>query len=212
MSLNINSSSDAFQDDFVLKMLGYPKTGYFIDLGSGMAVKGSNSFRLELMGWNGICVDMTAYADFAIRKCKFVCKNALSIDYSSLFQESSAPSVIDYLSLDIDEHTTDLMKLVPFDQYTFKIITIEHDAYCRDHSYRVEQRKYLSSLGYTMVCSDVKPDSLRFLGIADGPFEDWWIKEEYFKPELIKMIQCDGLYGSEVVKKFGLSSFDVESL
>jgi hypothetical protein len=208
MSLNINSSSDAFQDDFVLKMLGYPKSGYFIDLGSGMAVKGSNSFRLELMGWDGICVDMTNHADFSIRNCKFVCNNALWIDYSLLFQENSVPDVVDYLSLDIDEYTTDLMKLVPFNKYTFKIITIEHDAYIRDHALRAEQRHYLSSLGYTLVCSNVKPDSLRFRGLADGPFEDWWIKEDFFKPDLIKTILSNDLYGSEIVRKFGLSSSD----
>ncbi len=212
MSLNINSSSDAFQDDFVLKMLGYPKSGYFIDLGSGMAVKGSNSYRLELMGWDGICVDMTNYADFSIRNCKFVCSNALSVDYSLLFQESSVPEVVDYLSLDIDEYTTDLMKLVPFDKYTFKIITIEHDAYLRDHAFRAEQRNYLSSLGYTMVCSDVNPDSLRYLGVPGGPFEDWWIKEEFFNEELIKLVQSHGLYGSEIVKKFGLSSLDLKNI
>lgn len=212
MNLKITSSSDAFQDDFVLKMLGYPKSGYFIDLGSGMAIKGSNSYRLELMGWNGICVDMTNYADFSIRNCKFVCNNALKVDYLSLFQESSVPEVVDYLSLDIDEYTTDLMKLVPFDKYTFKIITIEHDAYLRDHAFRTEQRKYLSSLGYIMICSDVKPDSLRFLGLPGGPFEDWWIKEDYFSKDLINMVQCDGLYGSEVVRKFGLASFDLENI
>jgi len=212
MSLNINSSSDAYQDDFVLKMLGYPTSGYFIDLGSGMAVKGSNSFRLELMGWKGICVDMTNYADFSIRNCKFVCDNALNVNYSALFEESTVPKIVDYLSLDIDEHTTDLMKLVPFNKYTFKIITIEHDAYLRDLAFRAEQRSYLSSIGYTMICSDVKPDSLRLLGIPDGPFEDWWIKEEFFSQSIISMVRSHGLYGSEIVKKFGLSSFDLENI
>jgi hypothetical protein len=104
------------------------------------------------------------------------------------------------------------MKLVPFDKYTFKIITIEHDAYLRDHAFRTEQRNYLSSLGYTMVCSDVNPDSLRYIGVPGGPFEDWWIKEEFFNKDLIKLVQSHGLYGSEIVKKFGLSSLDLKNI
>jgi hypothetical protein len=202
------STSDAFQDDFVLKMLDYSDKGYFIDVGSGMPVKGSNSYRLEQAGWDGICIDGQAYPGYEHRNCKFFVGNALSVDYKVLFQNHKVPKVVDYLSLDIDEYTTDLLKLIPFDDYTYKIIIIEHDAYLRDPYFRIQQREIISNAGYHLLCSDVWPDSLKRHNIPDGPFEDWWVNKEFFSESLLNKMQCDNLYGSQVVQKFGLSSID----
>ena len=112
------------------------------------------------------------------------------------------------MSLDIDEYTTDLLKLIPFDDYTYKIIIIEHDAYLRDPYFRIQQREIISNAGYHLLCSDVWPDSLKRHNIPDGPFEDWWVKKEFFPESLLEKMQCDNLYGSQVVQKFGLSSID----
>ena len=209
MKIKSSSTSDACQDDFVLKMLDYPDDGYFVDLGSGASHKSSNSLRLEEAGWNGICVDMQNYPGYSERKCKFFVNNALQIDYYSLLKDCDAPEVIDYLSLDIDEYTTELLKLMPLDKYQFKIITIEHDAYLREPEFRLQQRYILNEAGYYLLCADVWPDSLRRLNIAGGPFEDWWVKKEFFSEELLTKMKCENLYGSKVVNKFGLSSFEI---
>lgn len=209
MMLSTVSSTDAYQDDFVMKMFDYAQKGYFVDIGSGDPFNSSNSSRLEELGWSGICIDYTRYPEYKKRNCKYFAANALVFNYNNFFIEYEAPKIIDYLSLDIDENTTELLKLIPFDTHEFKIITIEHDAYLRNKDYRSKQREILIEKGYHLLCSDVWPDSLRKLNLPGGPFEDWWIKRKYFSDSLIEKIQSENIYGSEVIKKFGFSSKEI---
>jgi len=209
MKLTSVSSTDANQDDFVMKMFNYKEQGYFVDLGSGAPFNASNTSRLEELGWTGICIDVTQNRDYRLRRCNFFATDALKVDYNNLFEKCDAPEVIDFLSLDIDEYTTELLKLMPFDKYKFKIITIEHDAYLRDHQFRIDQREVLTNQGYTLLCADIWPDSLRKLNLPGGPFEDWWVNEEFFDAKFLDTIRCENIYGSEVIKKFGFSSKEI---
>jgi hypothetical protein len=117
---DLKTSSNMF--DFVMKMFNYKEQGYFVDLGSGAPFNASNTSRLEELGWTGICVDLTQNPDYRLRRCNFFATNALKLDYKNLFEKCDAPEVIDFLSLDIDEYSTELLKLMPFDKYKFKII------------------------------------------------------------------------------------------
>ena len=71
-----------------------------------------------------------------------------------------------------------LQKIIESD-YTFKIITIEHDAYLGDNfitKEQIPQRELLKSKGYQLICSDVSH--------AKNPdlfFEDWWVDPKYFQ-------------------------------
>ncbi len=209
MKIKSVSTSDACQDDFVLKMLNYQEKGYFVDLGAGGPRQSSNSYRLEELEWNGICIDLNTYLDYELRRCDFFAHNALDFDYVNLFEYCNAPSVIDYLSLDIDENSTDLLKLMPFDRYKFKIITIEHDAYIRDPEFRSKQREILFNNDYYSLCADVWPDIARKQNLKGGPFEDWWVKKEFFEDKLLDMVKCENLYGSDIIRKFGFSSAEI---
>lgn len=204
------STSNAYEDDFVLKILNYPKKAYYLDFGSGMPFYASNSCRLEEVGWDGLCIDIGNDPLYRLRNCKFYSLDALEIDYISFFESNNVPNVVDYLSLDIDEHTTQLLQMIPFNNYTFKIITIEHDAYCRDTSFRDIQRKHLTDNNYHLLCSDVWPDILKKLSRPCGPFEDWWIKKEFFSEKLYKSIQSHNIFGQQIINKFGFSSFDLK--
>ena len=50
--------SENGQEWFVLDKLHYKRDGYFVDIGAGDGIVGSNTFVLEkFYDWKGICVD-----------------------------------------------------------------------------------------------------------------------------------------------------------
>lgn len=50
--------SENRQDYWVLDKVHYKKNGFFVDIGAGDGVTGSNTFALEkFYDWNGICID-----------------------------------------------------------------------------------------------------------------------------------------------------------
>ena len=92
--------------------------------------------------------------------------NLLTDNIDELFAD--VPNYVDYLSLDVDCATTDVLFRLPM-RLQFGLITIEHDAYRGDDGWgRSLQRDYLSNLGYVIAKEDVE--------ITKGPYEDWWKK------------------------------------
>lgn len=182
-------NSDALQDQFVYKILNGKRNGYFIDIGSCGAVGSNNTYVFESLGWRGICIEIEKnYAPtYCIRSCKFINENALTIDYENVLQKDNAPSFIDYLSVDIDELSIEVIKLLPHNKYQFGVITIEHDGYIYGDKYRNEQRKFIKNLGYHLLGSNVRvpDDHFRSLSglnhLENSGFEDWWIHESLNK-------------------------------
>lgn len=189
--------SQANQDEFVFNILNKQSIGTFVDIGSSEPINWNNSFFLESIGWNGICIDLGEY-DYSNRKCKYYSKDALKIDYKQLFEENNIPYIIDYLSLDIDYYTLDCLKKIPLDKYRFKTITIEHDNYRFHDLLRFEQREILKKHGYYLLCSDITCLPLQ----SDQYFEDWWVDENYVSKELISLIKSDKELCSSIVNKF----------
>lgn len=180
-------TSQAGQDVFVLSLLGFPLKGFFVDIGCNFPIELSNSYEMERMGWNGICVDRQCLNDFPlVRKCHFIHTDATTADYSEIFEKCGAPEVIDYLSLDIDEWSFEALSRVPFDDYTFKVITIEHDTYRLTDWLRVQQRRLLWGCGYSLICSNVCADVER-----RKPFEDWWVKKEFFSDTVLYALRSE---------------------
>lgn len=174
----INFYSQISQDKFVYTLLyglgGKNDRGYYLELGAGDPIWISNSYFFEKnLNWSGISIDISEqftqrWQDF--RQNPLLIQDAVQSDYRAILQ--SFPKVIDYLSLDIDGNYTDALKALPLGEYTFKVITIEHDFYCHGDLYRAEEREILSSFGYHLLCSDVS--GFRFC------FEDWWIHPSCF--------------------------------
>ena len=175
--------SQAHQDQFAHKILNGKHNGYYVDSGSCGAIDHNNSYFFESLGWKGICVEIEkGYAPtYSSRTCQFINQNALTVDYKNLFESLSYPSVIDYLSLDIDQFSTDALKLLPHDSYQFSVITIEHDAYIYGDTFRIPQREYLKNLGYHLLGSNVRVPDLHFKSLStlnhlnNNGFEDWWV-------------------------------------
>ena len=135
----------------------------------------------------------------------------MKIDYKKAFAENDFPNTIDYLSLDVDTASLSVLKILPFDEYRFKAITIEHDAYLYGDEYRAEQREVLNGHGYRMVCSNIIVPSPGHQGY-DGfdefdselldscPFEDWWVHPQEFDSELLDFIQSDMDHPGKVIQ------------
>ena len=167
--------SEAYQDMFILSMLNGKRNGTYLEIGSADPFYGNNTALLEKsFGWSGVSVDfdenfVKLFKQHRDNPC--VHTDALTLDYEKLLDAYQMPYSIDYLQIDIDpaENSLEVLKKIPFDVFTFKVITFEHDAYANLYpTVREEARKILHSKGYILMASDVAPDHWR-------NYEDWWV-------------------------------------
>jgi len=193
--------SDARQDEFIARLFNFKKDGTFVDIGSCNAVGSNNTFFLEGLGWNGLCVELNANYNnsYAVRKCKYINQNALELNYSNIFEELEFPSYIDYLSMDIDELSFEALIKLPHEKYRFRSITIEHDAYRLGDVFRKKQRDFLNNLGYYLVVANIYVEQDGYP--INAPFEDWWVDPKEFNFELINKTKSDSIYPSALIKK-----------
>lgn len=180
--------SESYQDMFVLSMLDGLSNGTYLEIGSCRPFYGNNTALLETkFNWRGISLDIDL--DF-VKQFKEERKNlclkddATSIDWKFYLETSKFNKIIDYLQVDCDPPDTSYKALlnIPFDEYTFKVITFEHDHYTDRYSdVRDKSRELLKSKGYTLIVNDVSPDQGR-------PYEDWWVKSELIDPDILKIM------------------------
>jgi FkbM family methyltransferase len=67
----------------------------------------------------------------------------------SVLKECRAPSVIDYWSLDTEGSELSILKSFPFDEYAFRVLTVEHNWL----PVRQEIKAFLESRGYMVVAT-----------------------------------------------------------
>lgn len=184
-----NNYSQAFQDLFVLTVLEGKQNGKYVEIGACEPKIHSNTYLLENnYNWSGISfeIDPNLVNKFnGIRENKCVWADATTYDYDKLLKQLNYPSVIDYLQLDIEpaKNTFAALIAIPFDNYKFRVITYEHDAYCDNKIYRDNSRKYLSSIGYQLVRADIS------YGNQNNAFEDWWVNPELVNQEIVEKLK-----------------------
>ncbi len=185
--------SQASQDQFVqfllYDLIGKQDPGYYLEVGAATPTLVNNSYFFEANhGWKGVSIDITdrfAQAWSTKRKNSLLVEDATQADYKAILMPF--PSVIDYLSIDIDRNYDLVLRRIPFEDYTFKIITIEHDFYRFGDNYRNKERLILSSLGYHLLCADVKYKEIIF--------EDWWIHPSAFPEQIFSQLLMLDLHG-----------------
>lgn len=180
----MNSHSQAGQDLFVFLMTEEKTDGYYVDLGCNDASFNSNTFALEQIGWDGLLVDVVSGCEN--RKGRFVKSDAANPSDSLRIAYCQLPCVVDYLSLDVDDNLMPTFNSLPWDRVTFRIITLEHDAYRKGPGDRDQTRTMLQAMGYHLVCADVMVEYPELF-----PFEDWWVYPHLINPGLIKRFQCE---------------------
>ena len=201
----MNFYSDAGQDQFVGNLLKFKKDGYCVDIGSCHSAICNNTFVFQALGWTSVSVELDdKWNDSYSNRSQGTHYNedALTIDYEKAFEENEFPTTIDYLSLDVDEISLDVLKILPLDKYRFKVITIEHDAYLFGDTYRSAQREVLEEKGYRLVCANVlvpQPNHEGYDGKSPCPFEDWWVHPDEFDTELLDTIQSDGSHPGNII-------------
>ena len=170
--------SQVCQDLFVLAALDGKRDGTYLEVGAAHSFHNSNTALLETQfGWKGVGIEMNpelAGMHASERVNKVLCEDALRTDYERLLSDNFEGNVIDYLQLDIEpsRNTYEAMLSIPFDKYKFRVITYEHDHYVDiSGTYRNKSRRYLRSMGYTLVFNDIAPSEA-------CSFEDWWVMED----------------------------------
>lgn len=182
--------SHQYQDLFVLSILKGKKRGKYLEIGCADPFYGSNTALLEKnYGWSGVSIDIKPeeVAKFkGKRKNKVICADATSLDYKNLCRNTFGKScVIDYLQVDCEPptRTFEILQMMPFDEFTFAVITFEHDYYLdQTKSIRELSREFLKSKGYVLVVGNVSVNN-------EMPFEDWWVHPSCFNLKFIESIK-----------------------
>lgn len=177
---NSQASQDKFVDLLLYNLTGKTDQGFYLEIGAADPIYINNTYYFEKKyGWNGISLDISS--DFlplwiSKRTNSLKIEDATTAPYADLL--TSFPQSIDYLSLDVDGYYDQVLQMLPHDTYTFKVITIEHDAYRYGDTYRSNERRILNSLGYHLLCGNVSNGGF--------VFEDWWVHPSAFSPEIFE--------------------------
>jgi hypothetical protein len=187
--------SQAGQDKFVLSLINDNSNHFFFDVGCWLPTTINNTFLLEQQGWDGISIDITNLSnEWQIRKSKFICANALTVEYESLMNNNNAPKIIDYLNVDIEGNGEryNVLKNIIKTSREFKIITIEHDVYRGyNETEKKPQVELLSKMGYTLVCSNVM--------LSGNAFEDWWVNPKFVDLKKYSHLICENKDAIEII-------------
>jgi len=184
----MKSYSKEKQDLFAHYLIG--STGTFLDLGSCNPKKNNNSFGLEKIGWNGLCVDrkelQSSYKKN--RRSPFLC---LNIDDDNFIDEVDNHFLenkhINYISMDVNGNSFKCLTKLINAGYSFDCMTFEHDSYRQEPPDRLKApaKKLLESSGYTILFEDVTTGNTHIRGYQ--PWEDWWIDSKSFDKKLLEI-------------------------
>jgi hypothetical protein len=181
--------SQLHQDMFVLSLLDGKAGGTYLEIGAHEPVFISNTYLLEsVFAWRGVGVEFNAEMverHRSWRRNPCFQEDARTVDYRRLLTAAGLPEVIDYLSIDTDPPSVTLaaLKRIPHEHYRFRVITYEHDYSAGGVAERVESRRFLQSLGYRIIVSDVS--------WADWIVEDWWAHPDLVDPQIAAVLTCN---------------------
>lgn len=184
----MKSYAQAGQDTFVHDLIG--DTGYFVDVGAHDGIVHSNTYALEQLGWDGVCVEPNADAFNALMMSRLAGRSRIAISdhlgtvqfdgvrvgvgdaiecetLTSLLETFEAPPVIDYLSIDVEGHELEVLAGMDFARWRVRLITIEHNLYLEGPGRKNAIFDYLTELGFERVREDVVAEGY-------GPYEDWY--------------------------------------
>lgn len=196
----------ALQDKWVIEFFDYKQSGYFLDIGAMDGYTSSNTYILEKQyNWDGICVECQDIHITKLEKnrnCKIVKKGIWNKNgyfsfnphtssivqnfypappietytFKKLFEKYNVPTIIDYISLDIEGAEYEALTQFPFNTHISILWTIEHNSYLIGQSLKNNIKKTMLENDYVIAVENVAcADS------NNGAFEDWFIHKNYIK-------------------------------
>jgi len=189
----------AHQDEFVVEMSNHKRGGSFLELGANDSRYHNNTFVLETeLGWKGIMIEYDGMYLPSYQRDRqhsiHVINDATQVDYVKLLTDHQFPKHIDYLQVDLDVDNrstlTTLEKLdaTIFDQYTFGLITFEHDIYTGNFfDTKKRSHEILEGRGYVRVFENISV----WWNNKWSAFEDWYAHPVIINSDLIESIISD---------------------
>jgi FkbM family methyltransferase len=99
------------------------------------------------------------------KKDQYVSKTTTTL--GNILNKFNAPSIIDYLSLDVEGQEYSILSTFPFDKYKFRCITVEHNSFIIGPKQQMLIRKLLEENNYKFIkCND---------NWHPGPIDDFYI-------------------------------------
>jgi FkbM family methyltransferase len=197
--------SQAGQDKWVCEFFNYKKNGYFLDIGAYNGTLDSNTYYLEKnLNWNGICIECGEDFDACKKNRSSLCldvavyseecylnfsperhqatKNFMlnsiivkAFTFKQIFEKYNVPTLIDYVSLDIEGLEFEALKGWPWNTHKSILWTIEHNLYVQnDPTLKNSIYEILSKNRYIRVIENVACQ-----GSHGQPFEDWYVYKDY---------------------------------
>ena len=126
-------------------------------------------------GWSGVGADLSdyksqwaEYKNYKFYNIDVTIKKNIDI----LFSE--CPSIIEFLSLDVDEAGLSALKNIDLDKFKFKCICIEHDYYRFGESLRQPQREILNK---------------KYSRVIQTQAEDWYVDYSLLDKNIINNLK-----------------------
>jgi hypothetical protein len=193
------------QDLFAYYLLG--RTGFYLDFGCWMPEHCNNTKMLEELGWDGLLFDMdraAITACFTRRKALSFCVKIMSDEFKKCLFENLPSREVDFISVDIDYDSLDLLKFLVEENITFKTMTFEHNYYSHGDEFKVPAKLLLESQGYERLFENIITIPTHcersMKEYPDGQkLEDWWINPECFPPDLLTL-RAKNIHFAEAIK------------
>lgn len=182
--------SQAGQSAWVHSIVG--DSGFFVDVGAYDGIEHSNTYALEQLGWDGLCIEPLEGPFGEMTKSRSAkCLNIAVSDHDGAvmmdghrvvdhgpwtahcrkLSSLNLPPVIDYLSIDVEGHELQVLAGMDFDRWHVRLITIEHNLYCDGPDRKNAIYAELTSRGFVRVREDV-------VAPGYGPYEDWYVNDD----------------------------------
>jgi FkbM family methyltransferase len=96
---NIAYYSEYGEDQWIAEHLRLPASGFFVDIGAGDGVSGSNSLFFERLGWDGLLIEPDARNHSTIRRSRRapLVDCAVGLDHERAFYLHSCPVLSGFL-------------------------------------------------------------------------------------------------------------------
>jgi FkbM family methyltransferase len=195
--------SQANQDKWVLELFKDYENKNYVDVGAMDGILYSNTYALENFRWSGICIEanrnsfnqlnnnrQSINVNCAVTDYNGICKisdNGACCHVSEhgteeiecyrledILIKNNCPSIINYLSIDIEGYEYNVLKDFDFSKYFIQVITLEHNLYFEGDKNKNLLFDLLTNNGFTRVvdnalCLDTSPH------VYNQPYEDWYI-------------------------------------